>query len=352
MRTAQESVPASRDVHDRGGAGPYTRGMGPTSDPVAEYLATLERLRARKRWSTDMATVRFVALALGSVRAEADLDRLEEVAATLSERAGWTSPLRSDIRHVVAAMVLREDLDPGAVHDQLVDIRAELRSHRVPRSQTGTTLAALVLVLRSAGGPVPERQLERLATIWRRWRSEHFWLTGADDLPAAALHACGQREVEMLVADVERAYARLREAGFRGGNGLQWAAQVLAVDPRGVDTGVERFRRAAERLRRSRVRVGPGRYDETAILALVHGDLPAVVDRALGYRDRLRAAKPKPGRDLAFTIAVGLAFAGDERGVAERAAGDMAALHSIQAILSARSAAAASAVAAGGAAHS
>lgn len=326
--------------------------MNPRSDPVAEYLATLERLRARKRWSTDMATVRFVALALGGARTETDLDRLDEDAATLRARAGWTSPLRSEVRHVVAAMVLREGLDPGAVHDRVVETRTALRSHRVPRSQTGTTFAALVLVLRSAGGPVPERQLERLAGIWRRWRSEHFWLTDASDLPAAALHACGEREVDMLVAEVERAYARLREAGFRRGNGLQWAAQVLAVDPRGVDTGVERFRRVAERLRRSRVRVGSGRYDETAILALVHEDVAAVVDRALDYRDRLRAAKPRPGRDLAFTIGVGLAFADDERGAADRVAGDLAALHSIQAILSARRAAAASATGAGAASHS
>ena len=326
--------------------------MGSSSDPVAEYLATLESLRARKRWSTDMATVRFVALALSNVSAETDLDRLEEAAATLRERSGWTSPLRSDVRHVVAAMVLREGLDPGDVHDRLVETRAALRSHRLPRSQPGTTFAALVLVLRSVGGPVPGRQLERLAGIWRHWRSEHFWLTDASDLPAAALHACGEREVEMLVADVERAYARLREAGFRRGNGLQWAAQVLAVDPRGVETGVERFRRVADRLRRSRVRVRPGRYDEAAILALVHEDVAAVVDRVLDYRDRLRAAKPRPGRDLAFTVAVGLAFAGDARDAADRAAGDLAALHSIQAILSARSAAAASAAGVGAGAHS
>ncbi|MDE0348299.1 MAG: DUF4003 family protein [Gammaproteobacteria bacterium] len=326
--------------------------MGPTSDPVEEYFATLERLRARKRWSTDMATVRFAALALGAARTDTDVDRLEEAAATLRARAGWTSPLRSEVRHVVAAMVVREGLDPDGLHERVLETREALRSHRLPRSKVGTTFAALVLLLRSGGEPVPGRQLERLATIWRRWREEHFWLTGADDLPAAALHACGEREVEMLVADVERAYARLREAGFRRGNGLQWAAQVLAVDPRGVETGVERFRRVAERLRRSRVRVGRGRYDEAAILALVHEDVAAVVDRALDYRERLRANKPRPGRDLAFTVAVGLAFAGDARRAADRVAGDLAALHSIQAILSARRAAAASAAGAGAAAHS
>ncbi|MYE84571.1 MAG: hypothetical protein F4X36_22560 [Gammaproteobacteria bacterium] len=76
------------------------------------------------------------------------------------------------------------------------------------------------------------------------------------------------------------------------------------------------------------------------------------MDRALDYRDRLRAVKPRAGRDLAFTVAVGLAFAADEGGPADRVAGDLAALQSIQAILSARRAAAASAAGAGGAAHS
>ena len=40
--------------------------MAATPDPVERYLETFDRLRARKRWSTDTDTIRFVALALGA----------------------------------------------------------------------------------------------------------------------------------------------------------------------------------------------------------------------------------------------------------------------------------------------
>ncbi len=236
----------------------YTSRMHMASDPVAGHLETFERLRRDKRWSTDLGTVRFAALALGSAGPDVDAARLQDAAQLLRQGAGWTSPLRSEVRHVVAAMLLREGLDPETIGDRIVALRDGFREHRIPRRQPGATFASLVLVLRSAEWPIPKHRLGRLGTLYRRWRSDHFWLTDANDLPAAALHACGDREVEMLVADIERAYARLAETGFRRGNGLQLASQLLATDARGVETAVERFRRMAERLR-SRMRVGPGR---------------------------------------------------------------------------------------------
>ena len=321
-----------------------------TSDPVAQHQATLERLRERKRWSTDLATVRFAALALGGAGDRVDLDRLEAAAEALRGRAGWTSPLRSGVRYVAAAMIVREGLDADVVHERIVETRAGFKAHRVPRRQPGATFAALVLVLRAGGGPVPEGRLERLGAIYRRWRSDHFWLTDANDLPAAALHAGGDRQVEMLAADVERTYARLLEAGFRRGSPLQLVSHLLAVDARGVETGVERFRRIAERLQRLDRRVRPDRYDEVALLALTHGDAATVVERVLDYRDRLREGKPRPAKALAFTLAAGIAFAWDAEHSIDRAAGDLAALHAIQAIITARRVALATAVGAGAAA--
>ena len=114
-----------------------------------------------------------------------DLDRLEHATDTLRKGAGWTSPLRSEVRHVIAAMILREGLDPETVRDRVLETRAAFRGHGIPRGMPGSAFAALVLAMRAAGGPVPDRQLERLARIYRHWRSAHFWLTGADDLPAA-----------------------------------------------------------------------------------------------------------------------------------------------------------------------
>ena len=317
------------------------------SDPIAAHLETFERLRARKRWTTDTATYRFVALTLGAVGATMTHDRLEEVATGLRRRAGWTSPLRSEIRYVVAAMILRRDLDAARVHHQVIATRDRFGEHGIKRLGTGATLAALLLALQAEGRRVRKSHLDRLARIYAQWRADHFWLTNANDLPAAALHAARDVSVESLTADVQRAYARLRAAGFRRGNQLQLVSHLLAVDPRGTDTAVQRFALVAERLRAAGERVGTGRYDEAAVLALTQGSPGQVVDRVLEYRDRLRRARPRPSKDIAFSLAAGIELAEDSEQAGERSAGDLAALQSIRAILDAQQAATIAAISAG-----
>ncbi len=325
-------------------------GMNLADDPIANYLRTFERLRARKRWSVNSVTFRFVALSLGAAATSISYDRLEEVAAELRKRARWTSPLKSEIRYVVAAMILRRGQDAGAIHARVFETRDAFKVRKLPGRGTGATLAALLLALHYKAGPVPPRDIERLATIYRRWRREHRWLTSSSDLPAAALHAVREIPVEVLAEDVERAYTRLNDAGFRRGNQLQLVSHLLAVDPRGTDTGVQRFRAVAERLGAADERVGASRYDEIAMLALTQAPPGDVVDRVLHHRDRLRGVKPRPEKAVAFTLAAGIELAADAEIAGERNAGDLAALQSIQAILDAQQAAMIAAVSAGSAA--
>ena len=61
-------------------------------------------------------TFRFVALSLGAAAGTIGFDRLEQVATELRKRARWTSPLKSEVRYVVAAMILRRGQDPAAIH--------------------------------------------------------------------------------------------------------------------------------------------------------------------------------------------------------------------------------------------
>ena len=144
--------------------------------------------------------------------------------------------------------------------------------------------------------------------------------------------------MEALAANVERVYQSLRDAGFSRGNKLQLVSQLLAVDPRGTDAGVQRFRRVADRLKDAHERIDSSRYDEIAMLALTQEAPARVVDRVLRYRDRLRGAKPRPSKDTAFSLAAGIALAEDSKRAGERSAGDLAALQAIQAILDAQQA--------------
>ena len=321
-------------------------GMDTAHDPVIGYLETFNRLRAAKRWTTNATVFRFVALTLGAAGAEVTYDRLEAAAQGLKKRARWTSPLKSEIRFVVAAMILRRGLDPARIHARVVATRSAFKSYKIASRGRGPTLAALLLALQGEGRVVPGRQLARLAQIYRRWRDDHFWLTDSNDLPAAALHASRAEPVEALAANVERAYQTLRDAGFSRGNQLQLVSQLLAVDPRGTDAGVQRFRRVATRLKDARERVNAGHYDEVAMLALTQEPPARVVDRVLRYRDRLREAKRPPSRDMAFSLAAGITLAEDSKRAGERSAGDLATLQAIQAILDAQQAVMVAAIAA------
>ncbi len=323
--------------------------MGPTADPVAGYLETFERLRARKPWTVDTATSRFAALALGSAGPAIDCDRLEGTADGLRKRARRWSPLKSEIRYVVAAIILRRGLDPEQIQSRMFEMRSAFKMRKIPSRGDGPTLAALLLALHAEGRPAPERQFDRLAAIYRRWRKDRFWLTTANDLPAAALHAGRDEAVETLTAGVERAYERLRAAGFRRGNALQRVSHLLAVAPRGVDTGAQRFCQIADRLRSARERVGTGRYDGIAALALTRETAQPTVNRVLEYRDRLRAAKPRPSKNAAFSLAAGIALAQGGSSAVERSVGDLVALQSIQATLAERQAAVVTAVSTGAA---
>ena len=124
-----------------------------TDDPIESYLRTFERLRARKRWSMNSVTLRFVALSLGAAATSIDYDRLEEVATELRKRARWTSPLKSEIRYVVAAMILRRGQDPAAIHARVFETRDAFKAHKIPSRGTGATLAALLLALHHEARP-------------------------------------------------------------------------------------------------------------------------------------------------------------------------------------------------------
>ena len=269
--------------------------MSTPDDPVASYLQTFEELRTRKRWSTQSVTFRFVALSLGAAASTIGYDRLEGAATDLRKRARWSSPLKSEIRYVVAAMILRRGLDPARIHECVFATRDGFKAHKVPSRGTGPTLAAL--------------------------------------------HASREVPVDALAADVERAYTRLHDAGFTRGQQLQLVSQLLAVDPRGTDAGVDRFCDVANRLKSQEERVGPSRYDEVALLALTQGAAADVVDRVIRNRDRLRQAKARPDKSVAFTLAAGIELSADTERAGERSADDLAALQSIRAILDAQQAA-------------
>ncbi|MGD8438907.1 MAG: DUF4003 family protein [Holophagae bacterium] len=309
-------------------------------DSVERYLQVFNDLQRRKRWSTGTNFLRFAALTLAASDIDSDDVDLEGTAKLLAAEAGGFSPLASAIRHSVAALLIRRGLDPVPIVHRVKETLALFKRHRLKKGGTPPVLAALLLVLDNGGEVPSETTVARMKSILDRWNQDHFFLTGIDDYPMAAMHATRDLSVEELGVEVEQIYRQLDQAGFSKGEQLQLVSHLLMFSAVGPREAAMRFDRVAAALKRAGQKVRSSHYDEIALLTLSDGDVDAIVLRVLDVRDRLRAAKPRPSAEIAFSLAAGIVLAEEVRKAEDAAeVADVATLRSVQAIIEAQQAA-------------
>ena len=309
-------------------------------DPVERYLEVFEGLRRRKRWSTGVEILRFAALTLAATEVADPGSELEDKAKVLSKEAGGFSPLNSAMRHAVAAILIRRGLDPVTTVLRIKETLTAFKEFKLTRSGVHPLLAALILVLDAKGGNPSRDNIARLKAIIDRWDEDHWFLTGVDDYPMAAIHATRDVSIEQLGMEVEQIYQLLRKAEYPSGEQLQLVSHLLVFSDQGPREAAERFDRTAKALKKAKQRVWQNHFDEVALLVLSGGHVEEVVPRVIEYRDRLREVKPRPTADIAFSIAAGVVLAEEaERMTGLEDASTAATLRAVQAIIEAQQAA-------------
>jgi hypothetical protein len=309
-------------------------------DPVARYLGVFEGLRRRKRWSTGIEILRFAALTLSATDVADPGSDLEETAKVLSKEAGGFSPLSSAMRHAVAAILIRRGLDPATTVHRIRETLGAFKEFRLTRSGVQPLLAALILVLDAGGGTPSTDTIARMKAIIDRWEEDHWFLTGVDDYPMAAMHATRDVSVEQLGLEVEQIYQLLRKAKYPSGEQLQLVSHLLVFSDQGPREAAQSFDRTAKALKKAKQRVWQNHFDEVALLVLSGGHVDEVVPRVIEYRDRLREVKPRPAADIAFSIAAGVVLAEETQRMGKLEGARTAAnLRAVQAIIEAQQAA-------------
>ena len=309
-------------------------------DPVERYLEVFEGLRRRKRWSTGVEILRFAALTLAATEVADPGSELEDKAKVLSKEAGGFSPLNSAMRHAVAAILIRRGLDPVTTVLRIKETLTAFKEFKLTRSGVHPLLAALILVLDAKGGNPSRDNIARLKAIIDRWDEDHWFLTGVDDYPMAAIHATRDVSIEQLGMEVEQIYQLLRKAEYPSGEQLQLVSHLLVFSDQGPREAAQRFDRTARALKKAKQRVWQSHFDEVALLVLSGGHVDEIVGRVIEYRDRLRAVKPRPTADIVFSIAAGVVLAEEaERMAGLEDASTAATLRAVQAIIEAQQAA-------------
>lgn len=309
-------------------------------ETIETYLEVFEALKRKKRWSTGTNILRFTALSLAAADLDDPAGDLEAAAGILKRKAGWFGPLNSPIRFAIAGMILRKGLQPARVHDRVMKTRERFRERKLPRGGIREVLAALLLVLQNENRPVPVSTIDRVKAILDRWKKDHWFLTGQDDYPMAALHAQRGEDVEGLAVRVESIYRQLRREKFSAGDPLQLASHILTLGSGGAEEAVRRFIEIRNAFRDEGLKVGPRWYDEVALLSMTSSSPVEIVRETVETMDRLRSIRPKPPREIAFSLATGVTMTAYAREAEELAdTRDLSAITAAQAILDAQAAA-------------
>lgn len=168
--------------------------------------------------------------------------------------------------------------------------------------------AALVLALGCATDDDLDQRLRRIPLLLALMKEHHFWLTGKDDYPMAAVLAGLASTVEDTIAKVERIYQELTGWGFKTGNPLQSTSHLLALsdlDPKRV---TQRFTQVWKALtQRAGAPKEADLFPEVATLTLLPGVVDGIVD-LFEVAFRAVAAYPDFAKDgvLAATVATAI----------------------------------------------
>ena len=277
--------------------------------PAERYRALFSALLDRhRRWDAD--ALRFAALGLAQLPVEADAlaDDVFRIAGSLKERASWTSTLRSGLRFAVAASLRRGGDEPGSFLEEFEGARAKLRQARLPRGEPYEIAATLVLrelapERRAEGG-----QVERMAEIWAGMKSDHPWLTGADDLPACALLTASDDPAHLMRARIEDLYEGLRAARFSASNPLQTASHVLFFHSEDNERARRDLFSLWDEFRGRGLRMVNADLPHVAMLALIDRPAAEIADTVERHRAQIGELRPRPSRQTSFVLAVGTAF--------------------------------------------
>lgn len=279
------------------------------NDPLERFTQIYRALNADRGWFSDASPLRFAAMAALMCPGSPDsvAQSIRDVAEELRKRAGWFGELNGSLRFIVAAMLVQNGDSANAFMDESERVRKLFREAKIRRGGSYEVIA--VLILRGNAKTEPELgTVRRLQAIHEEMSKHQWWLTDVGDIPACAILTARPQSPAEIAQEAEDIYQALVQEGFKKGNPLQAAANLLCLANQGPDHIAARFRSLAEAFGQQGTAIWKNEYDELAILSFLQQPASHVVDEVLYAQERISQLSPKPGRSLAFNLASSIAF--------------------------------------------
>jgi len=277
--------------------------------PLQRFCDLYRAIMQDRKWYQDPMALRYCALVLtATAGSPSDVARsFRSAADELQSQARWFGVLKTNVRFLVAADLVRRDQPVGRFRARLDEARKAFRAAGLPRNEMLETVALMILEQTHGDGVLPAVAAPLLRGHYDAMRANHRWITGSDDLPACALFAGRGLQPAATARRCEAIYDGLRAEGMGRGNAQQLASHIMCLGDGAPADLVRRFADLHRRFKDAGVAMWVTDYDELASLATLDVAPDQIVRTVLDHRGTIASLDPKPDRSMSFSLAAGTA---------------------------------------------
>lgn len=239
-------------------------------------------LKSGFKWETPLIR-HFGAMVHATKGARVNIDKLKEIKTYIKEETSWTSYFRGTNQFVFASLLCFEE-NYREFFKNMQKVYEMMKKQGFSRSEY-SPLAAYTIV-KEPGRDEWDYRIRRMDEFYRKMKSNHFWLTCADDYVYAAVLAVTDLDVGETGENIEKCYRELNNLGFHKGNDLQTLSHILAL---GEQNTIEKCNKASALYKKLKQKDCKLQYSGLAtlgLLALISDDVDKIsseIEEAYNY---------------------------------------------------------------------
>lgn len=217
----------------------------------------------------------------------ADLDRIKEAINVVKDNTSVMSNFRGNNLLTIATTISLEPNMEEALKE-LIDIYNKLKKKFLKNEYLVLTS---IVIFNTKNIVNIDDAIENTRVVYDNMKKNHRFLTGSEDISAAAMIATTSSNYEKTFAKIEEYYNKLKDNGFSSGNNLQSLSHMLALFPGTVDENVAKVVNMNELLKENGVPLKRQSMQLLSMATIISDNPKSFAEEAKNVSDALKKEK-------------------------------------------------------------
>lgn len=218
-------------------------------DQIVEDMNLLKKKMVFEADSYALATIS--AFLFASAGKRADIDKYVECKKYLKKNVS----VLSEMRGIAEAIVITKMCLANDYEEYLSGVMAVYKKLRKLHKLTASAymVMAAVNIYEGGGMDKADANIEKLETVYKEMKAEHFWLTGDEDRPFIAMMVSRDMNIAAISSEISECYEACRKMSLSK-EAMHTASQILSLSGRSVEAKVADMSETMTALKKYKVR--------------------------------------------------------------------------------------------------